>query len=357
MNEELVNSAVSFLQDPNVASSPINKKVEFLQTKGLNDQEIDEAIKRANGAANTGAAQPDTPMTYKDAMHSSTAPLDYYAMAPAVPERTWKDYFIMATATAGVTYGFYQVVTRYLIPSIMPPGQTRVDEDKQAIDEEFLKIDKVLEQMAAEQQEMRDANTAKLADIDVVIDNVNDFLAKYNKDKIKFDDDLRLMKLEVDNLQNSIEKNMKLTKENIRDELAEILDELVSLKNLVKARAGAGQPDRKVAPVSLIPSALEILKKVKSRPDADAPPERPAVSFETRRASSGPDAVEGNIRAAGIPDWQLSHKAKEEQEAKIPAWQQNGGDGSGADKDAGSADVVKDSILKVGVPAWQLSGN
>ena len=64
---------------------------------------------------------------------------------------------------------------------------------------------------------------------------------------------------------------MHLTKENINDELGEISQELQSLKNLIKARSGSnnnqtnggnggGIEARKIAPVSSIPSASEILK-------------------------------------------------------------------------------------------------
>lgn len=392
MNEDLINSAVSFLKDPNVALSPLNKKVEFLESKGLNEQEIEEALKRANNASSSSSSN-STPSQSSSLTPAGSypqgpppVPYDYYGMAPQPPERTWKDYFIMATATAGVTYGLYQVVSRYLIPSIIPPSQSRVDADKEAIDEEFMKIDKVLEEMSAEQKEIKEANESKLKEIDVVIDNVNDFLSKYNKDKLKFDDDLRLMKLEVDNLKNSVEKNMKLTKDNIQDELGEITEELGSLKNLIKARSSAhsssenGAP-RKVAPVSSIPSASEILKKAKAK-STNAAPTLTTSAQSTKSSASNSSvtspaqsfaltapAVEGNIFAAGIPEWQLKHKQAEEEAEKarakaaeqdntpkpeekpasIPEWQKL------ALKEGNEDEVVKKSIESVGVPAWQLS--
>ncbi|PVH15072.1 uncharacterized protein CXQ87_002904 [Candidozyma duobushaemuli] len=394
MNEDLINSAVSFLKDPNVASSPLNKKVEFLETKGLNEHEIEEALKRANNASSSSSTSTTvTPSTSQPQQpqqpQGPPVPYDYYGMAPQPPERTWKDYFIMATATAGVTYGLYQVV---------------IDADKEAIDEEFIKIDKVLEQLGTEQKEIKDANEGKLKEIDVVIDNINDFLSKYNKDKLKFDDDLRLMKLEVDNLKNSVEKNMKLTKDNLQDELAEITEELGSLKNLIKARSGNSSADnsgpRKVAPVSSIPSASEILKKAKNKSTNNAPTnnsagssqpnsgdhsknssnaQSPVSNFATTSKETRP-STPGNIFAAGIPEWQLKHKQAEEQAEKekkqaekekkqaeagegdaekpedkeelkdsMAAWQQHTANENNDDE------VVKKSIESVGVPAWQLS--
>lgn len=365
MNEDLIASAVGFLQDPNVSSSPLNKKVEFLQSKGLDEREIEEALNRANGNTTTSVSNTSTPSVASTS--PSQVPLDYYNVQPPVPERTWKDYFIMATATAGVTYGLYQVISKYVIPSIVPPTQTSIDEDKAQIDEEFLKIDKLLEELSSEQKEIKQANDDKLKEIDTVIDNVNDFLTKYNKDKLTFDDDLRLMKLEIDNLKNSVEKNLNLTKDNLKGDLSDINEELNSLKNLIKLRS-AKENDRKITPVSSIPSASEILKNSKKQSPTNSSPQSPQVMPKQPHQSQPPvqsqspapasstqpqaqpesahaqtskpegvrfsdDTSLGGVTAAGIPEWQMKHKLQEEKKEN----------------------VVDDTINKVGVPSWQLN--
>ncbi|EER35802.1 hypothetical protein CTRG_00541 [Candida tropicalis MYA-3404] len=381
MNDELINSAVTFLKDPQVASSPLTKKVEFLESKGLNQQEIEEALKRANDNASQSQSVGTTQSSSSSSSYAPPTPqqgppIDYYNAPPPIPERSWKDYFIMATATAGITYGFYQVLTRYVIPTIIPPTQSSIDQDKETINEEFMKIDKVLEQLTNEQQEIKTSNEAKLAEVDTVIDNVNDFLNKYNKDKLKFDDDLRLMKLEIENLSNSIEKNMKLTKENINDELGEVSQELQSLKNLIKARASsntqANGDSRKIAPVSSIPSASEILKRARAKNNESSTTPEPVTitdttkkspAVETEDAKRSENTSEGGVTAAGIPLWQLQAKEKEEQEEKnvkndvqeesgIPSWQQS----TAADAQK-SEEEIKEKIKSVGVPSWQLNSN
>lgn len=416
MNEELINSAVSFLKDPQVGGSPLTKKVEFLESKGLNQEEIEEALKRANDNSTTTSSSsssvassnlsnttssPSYQLQQQQQVYSQP-PIDYYnVVPPPVPEKSWKDYFIMATATAGVTYGLYQVVTRYLIPSIIPPSQSSIDKDKETINEEFMKIDKILDQLTFEQEEIKHANETKLSEIDTVIENVNDFLNKYNKDKLKFDDDLRLMKLEIDNLNNSIEKNMHLTKENINDELGEISQELQSLKNLIKARSGSnnnqtnggnggGIEARKIAPVSSIPSASEILKKARAKNAASTTPEpkqepvksedtksedtksKETKSEETKRSEG---ITKNGVMAAGIPSWQLQHKEKEAQEKSnqeqtsnnnnnnnnssgIPVWQQAAAAATTSSVDTSkSEEEIKEKIKSVGVPAWQLNAS
>lgn len=362
MNEDLINSAVSFLSDPNVASSPLTKKVEFLESKGLNQQEIEEALNRANASHlttnTTGVARAPEPQP----------PIDYYNMAPPpLPERSWKDYFIMATATAGVTYGLYQVVSKYLIPSIIPPSQSSIEDDKARVDEEFIKIDKLLEQLSTDQSDIKEQNESKLKEIDVVIENVNDFLAKYNKDKLSFDDDLRLMKSEIQNLKNSVEKNMDMTKDSVKFELSEITAELDSLKQLLRSRGaitsetkGDG-PSRKLAPVSSIPSASDILKRAKekksgTKEEENGSTKKPEVAEAANNEKSEPFTAPGitkpvsvgGVTAAGIPEWQLKDKEKqlEEPNFSIPSWQQ---------QQKNSNDIVKDNIANIGVPLWQLN--
>ncbi|AOW31226.1 Pex14p [Candida albicans SC5314] len=420
MNEELINSAVSFLKDPQVGGSPLTKKVEFLESKGLNQEEIEEALKRANDNSTTTSSSSSSVASSNSSNTTSSPsyqlqqqqqqqvysqpPIDYYnVVPPPVPEKSWKDYFIMATATAGVTYGLYQVVTRYLIPSIIPPSQSSIDKDKETINEEFMKIDKILDQLTFEQEEIKHANETKLSEIDTVIENVNDFLNKYNKDKLKFDDDLRLMKLEIDNLNNSIEKNMHLTKENINDELGEISQELQSLKNLIKARSGSnnnqtnggnggGIEARKIAPVSSIPSASEILKKARAKNAASTTPEpkqepvksedtkseetksKETKSEETKRSEG---ITKNGVMAAGIPSWQLQHKEKEAQKKSnqeqtsnnnnnnnnnssgIPVWQQAAAAAATTSSvdTSKSEEEIKEKIKSVGVPAWQLNAS
>lgn len=368
MNEELIVSAIAFLKDPNVSGSPLTKKVEFLESKGLNQQEIEESLRRVNEpVSKTTSSNQSVQSTNPAPTNNYVPPIDYYNSPPALPDRSWKDYFIMATATVGVTYGLYQVVNKYLIPSIIPPSQSSIEKDKQKIDEEFIKIDKILEQLSEDQAKIKEDNDSKLKEIDVVIDNVNDYLSKYNKDKLKFDDDLRLMKLEIDNLSNSIEKNMALTKENINDELHEINSELQSLKQLIKTRSSTGgnndgnSETRKIAPVSSIPSASEILRRAKAKsaassvppvssPPKSSTPEAPSAIKETVISASStetatpkqfsppaPSTTFEGVTAAGIPAWQLKHKEDEQKSMTEDEL------------------TVQQNISKVGVPSWQLN--
>ena len=104
IREELVTSALTFLSDPKVQSSPLAKRLAFLESKGLTQEEVTEVLNRLNNP------QPPT----SSSTPSSAPPLPSYSsygnpygQPPEPPARDWRDWFIMAVVTSGVSYGLY----------------------------------------------------------------------------------------------------------------------------------------------------------------------------------------------------------------------------------------------------------
>jgi peroxin-14 len=104
IREDLVSSAVQFLADPAVQQSPVTKRVAFLESKGLNSEEIDEALRRANNVSSSSSSPsqhpPPVPAQPGYIAQQRTQP-------PRLPERDWRDWFIMAVVSGGVGYGMY----------------------------------------------------------------------------------------------------------------------------------------------------------------------------------------------------------------------------------------------------------
>lgn len=105
MREDLIKSAVSFLSDPKVQSAPLAKKVSFLESKGMNSEEIEEAMSRVSGKApSTPAAQTAVtayPSQQPGAVVADTPPI------PPRPKYDWRDIFIGAVLAGGVGYGIW----------------------------------------------------------------------------------------------------------------------------------------------------------------------------------------------------------------------------------------------------------
>ena len=144
--EDLVNSAVSFLQDPSVASSPLDKQIAFLQSKNLTQEEIDLSLARARDGT-SAAAQPQAVPYYPPPPQQSIyrqPPGNYnynqygnWQPPPLEPpKRDWRDWFIMATVVGGASYGLWVLTQRYIKPLIAPPTPPQLEQDKAAIDEQ-----------------------------------------------------------------------------------------------------------------------------------------------------------------------------------------------------------------------------
>src|SRR5947207_15832332 len=101
IREDLVTSAITFLSDPKVQASPLAKRLAFLESKGLTQEEITEVLNRLNNP------QPSTSTT-----PSSPPPLPQYgsygnpySQPPEPRGRDWRDWFIMTVVSYRVTYG------------------------------------------------------------------------------------------------------------------------------------------------------------------------------------------------------------------------------------------------------------
>ena len=98
IREDLVASAVQFLQDGAVQQAPLAKRVAFLESKNMTASEIDAAMRRAANPSPSPSLPPQG--SYPRQQRQSQE-------APPLPNRDWRDWFIMAVVTGGVTYGVY----------------------------------------------------------------------------------------------------------------------------------------------------------------------------------------------------------------------------------------------------------
>ncbi|KAI8084409.1 peroxisomal membrane anchor protein conserved region-domain-containing protein [Gilbertella persicaria] len=115
LREDLIKPAVSFLSSPNVRSADKEKKISFLQKKGLNQAEIDEAFKRAgNGTVstsnNTSTHQQNTLAPIVPARNVNYVPpqIVYYPQPPPPPvpaEKVFAMAVVLGMGAVGLTAG------------------------------------------------------------------------------------------------------------------------------------------------------------------------------------------------------------------------------------------------------------
>ncbi|OJD39763.1 peroxisomal membrane anchor protein [Diplodia corticola] len=365
VREDLVNSAASpfsapafthaltasRLHDPSVASAPVEKRIAFLQSKNLTQEEVDAALARAAGDGPPPSAvsapsgpppaygyqQPPPPPGYGSYPGYWQQP----PPPPPVPKRDWRDWFIMATVMGGVGYGLYFTAKRYIYPLIAPPTPPQLEQDKKSIDESFEKAFALLDQLNTDTTALKaseEARTQRLdsavTEMESVMDSLKDSLKRRDADSRRLEDDVR-------GLRDLIPKALEAHKEGTDNRLKDLSQELKSLKTLVGNRMGSGVPSTASRPASGANMWGSPAAGVNgnsggvstSAPPAAAPPaaaggattsagetqqqdsSSSSAATPTAQASSSPYARFSNGRAA-IPAWQMAAAKKNEAEKK-----------------------------------------
>ncbi|KAF2280040.1 microbody biogenesis protein peroxin 14 [Westerdykella ornata] len=261
VRDDLVASAVSFLQDPSVAGAPLEKRIAFLQSKNLTQEEIDVALARASDDTSHSASpspQASAPSSYAYRQPHSPPQYGAYSSAgywqpappPEPPKRDWRDYFIMATVMGGVGYGLYFTAKRYIMPLISPPTPPQLEQDKASIDESFKRAFDLLEQLNSDTAALKASEEARTNRLDAALGEVESVLGTLKESSRRQGDDNRRIEDDVRGLRDLIPKALDAQKEATDTRLKELSAELKSLKTLVGNRMGSGTP----RPASTTPS-------------------------------------------------------------------------------------------------------
>ncbi|ESZ91067.1 hypothetical protein SBOR_8561 [Sclerotinia borealis F-4128] len=259
IREDIVASAVTFLQDPSVSASPLENRISFLQSKHLTQEEVDAALGRASGE------QSPTPQNYSNyapQQQVARQPQPGYAgyqqypwqqpPPPELPKRDWRDWFIMATVTGGIGYGAYFLAKRYIYPIIAPPTPPQLEQDKKEIDDSFEKAFSLLDQLAKDTETLKTSEQQRTEKLDVALTEVETVINELKSASRRRDEESRRMGDEVRGLKDLIPRAMEGQKEATDNRLKELAVELKSLKTLMGQRMN---PSSTMNPYSRVQNA------------------------------------------------------------------------------------------------------
>ncbi|KAG8841357.1 peroxisomal membrane protein pex14, partial [Serendipita sp. 411] len=120
---ELMQQAIQFLSDPQTRSSTLVQRIQFLEARGLTNDEITRAIVTANqSAVNPG---------YNS--YGSAGPATLPGQNPVHVPWDWRDYFIAAVVSGSVMLGAHAIAKKYLFPHLKPPTLSAYEADKEAL--------------------------------------------------------------------------------------------------------------------------------------------------------------------------------------------------------------------------------
>lgn len=98
MSSDLMSSAIKFLSDPQVQEAPLEKRISFLESKGLSQTEIQKALAIVNGSSVGTVHQPMPALAHYESQWG------------------WKDTALSLIAVVGGSYGLYQLFSTYVAP-------------------------------------------------------------------------------------------------------------------------------------------------------------------------------------------------------------------------------------------------
>ena len=248
--EDLIASAVTFLQDPSVASSPLEKRIEFLQSKNLTQEEIDLSLSRASDPSSAAPSSQHgnasyyplpqqqnfdrrSPYNYKYGPYG-----DWQAPPPELPKRDWRDWFIMATVVGGVSYGLYVLTQRYIKPLIAPPTPPQLEQDKAAIDEQFAKAFALLDTLSSDTTALKEAEEARTQKLDTTLTDIEAVVTDLKAASQRRETESQRMDEDIKSIKASLPKAIDSVRDGSDKRLKELSRELSSLKLLMGNRFG-----------------------------------------------------------------------------------------------------------------------
>ncbi|KAM5501607.1 peroxisomal membrane protein pex14 [Microsporum canis] len=323
--EELVSSA-----DPSVSSAPLEKKVAFLQSKNLTQEEIDIALARSGSSSpstQTSEQQGRAAVQQPSTSYRAPANQSYgygqqwgYATPPELPKRDWRDWFIMATVMGGVGYGLYFVAKRYISPLIAPPTSPQLQQDKESVDEQFSRAFSLLDQLSADTATLKAAEEARTTRLDTALREVEEVVLELKSSSRRRDDDTRRISEEVRGLKDGIPKAIEGAREGNEKRLRELNSELRSLKVLLTNRLGSGASTTAPnATTSTTANGTASGSQQTASPAAPSPAAAslPASTPAPRERSGSPFSQLG--KPASIPAWQMAAANKAKNAAASPS--------------------------------------
>ncbi|KAI7351675.1 hypothetical protein KC354_g12355 [Hortaea werneckii] len=254
--EELIQGAVTFLQDPSVASAPYEQKLNFLRSKNLTQDEIDASLARVGQApspSDQSSSYPPPQPQYRlqqqqQAYPQYGSPSQYppspywqqHPPPPDLPRRDWRDWFIMATVVSGFGYACYWTAQRYILPLISPPTPPQLEQDKSAVDESFDKAFALLDQLASDTTELKESEKARTEKLDAALGEVEAVVGRMREANENREAEGRRLAREVEGLREGIPRAIEKERERDEERLRELVAEVRSLKTLVGNRMGGG---------------------------------------------------------------------------------------------------------------------
>ncbi|KAJ1894367.1 peroxisomal membrane protein pex14 [Kickxella alabastrina] len=295
LREDIIESAVRFLADPKVQSSTLAKKISFLETKGLTNAEIEDALARAKNHTQTpGAAAPAG--TGSGSGNGSTGYGYAQPIAPLAPpprpHLDWKDYFIAAVVAGGLGYGLYMFAKKYITPLLLARDDNlRLEEEKKLLVEQNELTRKQLEVLGASTTQILETISKQSQRTSEAIEGMSSVMDKIATQEIEHNTSSRRLLITLEDLQREIAGLSAKTAAAGGASVADVQSDIRSLRSMLLSQR---------APTHSFSPAARSLTPTTAFSSAAPAEENPVSTSNTGSAATSP------MPTPTIPAWQLA---------------------------------------------------
>ncbi|XAO27558.1 hypothetical protein I312_106414 [Cryptococcus bacillisporus CA1280] len=309
----LIQNAILFLNDPKTQSSSLTSRIQFLESKGLTEKEIEQAIREAadvygsstGSGTGMGTEQGEgererigpSPSPYGRQPERPSVPAPNYGYGytyspPEPPKKDWRDLFIMAMVSGGVVYGLTALARKYLLPHLQPPSTTAFQSTSSDLMSKYDEAARLLNELTEETAKVQTSIEEDREKVNQVVEEVEGAVKGLKAGEERWRDEMRDMRGEVESLKELVPRMIEKHIQSQSSALADLQSEIRSLKTLLASRSQLPP----TAPVSSsVPGSGS-----ESRSGAGSPAPTPTAA--AANALLGPRAG----GKAGIPAWQMA---------------------------------------------------
>ena len=195
--------------------------------------------------------------------------------------------------SGSVAYGAISLFKKYLLPHLKPPSATAYEQDRDALTAQFDAAEALLKEIQAETVSVRAAVDEQRERVDQASRDVQDIVVEMRQGEAKTRDEMREIRDEIENIRDMLPKVVPISlclspltndpfkmieknKETQKQSLAELQQELKSLKALLLSRGPSGLTSSPSTPLPALtgrPSipSWQLANTPSSLPSLDSP--------------------------------------------------------------------------------------
>ena len=236
---KLVQAGIDFLSAAEIKEDSAVEKLQFLINKGLSNTDILQVLevynlKQENLADVISGVDEHYLDILREASKSSHVPEQqvYQSLPnipPPLPEKDWKDVFVMTAATSGVVYSMYNLMQEFIIPKIMPKSQNDLDKDKTELQNNLDQITEKIKVIDDKYNEDTAKENLRVKQLNELVQKLNNKIDDLETEKLRIRQDFSKLKSDIKTM--SLKFDEFINKQDSSNAIADLQKEICNINS------------------------------------------------------------------------------------------------------------------------------